>query len=91
MADIFGEPNWLALAGGILSDLFRGFLEALNLFLLVVPFGLSGSIASHLASKNVPRWVIVPVAVLTFVLPLASYYIVYPYIGFPYWMRWLHH
>lgn len=90
MPDIFGQPNWLGLGGGILGDLFRGLLESLNWLLLVMPFWFSASIAGHLKSKKAPTWVIAPAAALAFLLPVASYYVAYPYIEFPYWMRWIH-
>ena len=90
MFDIFGQPNWTGLAGGILGDLLRGLLETLDLFLLVMPLWLAGSIAGHLKSKKVSIWIIAPVAALVFLLPFACYYFAYPYIEFPYWMRWIH-
>ena len=89
MFDIFGEPDWLALVGGIFSDLLSGFLEGLNWLSFLVPFWLSASASSYFRSKNAPNWIVVLVTLLVFLLALAAYYVVYPYIGFPYWMRWI--
>lgn len=91
MLDIFGSPDWPGLAGGIFGDLLRGLLEGLNWLLLVVPFWLAASIAGQLQSKESPNWIIAPVAVVVFFVPFALYYLAYPYVEFPYFMRWVHH
>lgn len=89
MLDIFGNPDWLALASGFLGDLIRGLLEGLNWILLVLPFTLAASIANSLRSTKVPRLIVATAAVLAIGVPFAAYYFLYPYIHFPYWMRWI--
>lgn len=89
MFDIFGQPDWLGLAGGIGSDILNGVLEALNWFSILLPFWLSGSGADYVRSKKAPNWIVVVVTMLVFLFVLAAYYFAYPHLGFPYWMRWI--
>lgn len=88
MLDIFGEPNWLGLADGVFGDFLGRLLEALNYFLVILPFWLSILVSGHLKSKNAPNWMIAPVTLLTFLVILAAFYVAYPYTQFPYWIRW---
>ncbi len=73
-----------------MGDILRGLLDILNWLSLALPFWLSASVAGYLRSKKASNWLVAPVAALVFLLPLALYYFAYPYVEFPYWMRWIH-
>lgn len=88
--DIFGQPDWLGLAGGIFGEIVGGLVQLLNWLALLLPFLLAGWVHGLFKSKNVPGWVAFIPAVLMFGVVLSAYYYAYPYLSFPLWMRWFH-
>jgi len=88
--DIFGQPDWLGLGGGIIGEIVGGLVEFLNWLSLILPFPLAGGTHAFFRARNVPNWLAVVPAVVVFGFVLAVYYFSYPYLGFPLWMRWFH-
>jgi hypothetical protein len=88
--DIFGQPDWLGLAGGILGETITGIIEALNWFSILLPFFLAAMVRSYLKSKKVADWLAFFPVMLTFVSIIGVYYLAYPHLSFPLWMRWFH-
>lgn len=88
--DIFGQPDWLGLAAGILGEIVDGLVELLNWLSLILPFPLAGSTYAYFKSKNLPNVVALIPAVFVFLFVIGVYYFTYPYLTFPLWMRWFH-
>jgi len=90
MMDIFGQPDWLGLVGGVFSEIVDGLVELLNWLSLILPFPLAGGTHAYFRSRNVPNAVAVIPAVFVFALVITVYYFAYPHLRFPLWMGWFH-
>ena len=71
----------------VIDWLVNNIVATLNFLTITIPIGAAVMVGQN---GKIPRYLRIPAALLTAAAAIVVFYVIYPFLGFPLWVGWLH-